>query len=89
MNNQSFLTPQQLFEESMRNIARATSPMEVERAGNKAMDRFDTLLLIGEIDLAQAEGWAMQACHKATDTLLLIREAENRAAEAGDAQGGD
>lgn len=89
MNNTAALTPQQLFEESMRNIARATSPVEVDRAGNKAMDRIDTLLLIGEIDLAQAGDWAMQACHKATDMLLLIREADQRAAEAGDAQGGN
>ena len=89
MNNRTVLTPQQLFEESMRNIARATSPAEVDRAANKAMDRFDALLLIGEIDLAQAGDWAMQACHKATDMLLLIREADKRAAEAGDAQGGD
>ena len=89
MNNTAALTPQQLFEESMRNIARATSPVAVDRAGNKAMDRIDTLLLIGEIDLAQAGDWAMQACHKATDMLLLIREADQRAAEAGDAQGGN
>ena len=65
----------------MRNIARATSPAEVDRAANKAMDRFDALLLIGEIDLAQAAGWAMQAYHKATDMLLLIREADQRAAD--------
>lgn len=89
MNNTAALTPQQLFEETMRNIARATSPVEVDRAGNKAMDRIDALLLIGEIDLAQAGDWAMQACHKATDMLLLIREADQRAAEAGDAQGGN
>ena len=73
----------------MRNIARATSPAEVDRAGNKAMDRFDALLLIGEIDLAQTADWAMQAYHKATDMLLLIREADQRSAEAGDDQGGD
>ena len=89
MNKTTYLTPLQLFEESMRNIARATSPAEVDRAGNRAMDRFDALLLIGEIDLAQAGDWAMQACHKATDMLLLIREADQRAAEAGDAQGGN
>ncbi len=65
----------------MRNIARATSPAEVDRAANKAMDRFDALLLIGEIDLAQAAGWAMQAYHKATDMLLLTREADQRAAD--------
>ena len=81
MNNRTVLTPQQLFEESMRNIARATSPAEVDRAANKAMDRFDALLLIGEIDLAQAAGWAMQAYHKATDMLLLTREADQRAAD--------
>ena len=81
MNKTTYLTPQQLFEESMRNIARATSPAEVDRAANKAMDRFDALLLIGEIDLAQAAGWAMQAYHKATDMLLLIREADQRAAD--------
>ena len=89
MNKTTYLTPLQLFEESMRNIARATSPAEVDRGGNRAMDRFDALLLIGEIDPVQAEDWAMQACHKATDMLLLIREADQRAAEAGDAQGGN
>ena len=81
MNKTTYLTPLQLFEESMRNIARATSSAEVDRAANKAMDRFDALLLIGEIDLAQAAGWAMQAYHKATDMLLLIREADQRAAD--------
>lgn len=81
MNKTTYLTPLQLFEESMRNIARATSPAEVDRAANKAMDRFDALLLIGEIDLAQAAGWAMQAYHKATDMLLLTREADQRAAD--------
>ena len=81
MNKTTYLTPQQLFEESMRDIARATSPAEVDRAANKAMDRFDALLLIGEIDLAQAAGWAMQAYHKATDMLLLTREADQRAAD--------
>lgn len=83
------LTPHQLFQLSLSDVARATSPREVEREGLRAMSWFDALILTGQIDRAQASEWAMQIYHKATDTLLLIRQAEQIATEADTDQGGE